>query len=263
MRPASPPGAVSPEGEPPNGSPVDLPEETGDEPSRSSSRRRRWPWVVLASVVALGLAAGVVVLTHRPTHTGAHPRTSPGSSPQPPFAFASATVKAVSVTGGGRRQAAAGVAGSVRTTLSGFYQAAFVDPEAWTGAVPSEAWNAFAPATRRQAQGDAASLTLGTVDGKIASLRVTASSLTVTVLFDENGRPQSAFADVNFEANAALEAGESLQVTNKARFYLQPISGSWLVTGYPSAHTDLIAPAPAASGSPSPSSPSPSPTGTG
>jgi len=235
-----------------------------DQHAQSSRHGRRWPWLALGSVIALGLVAGWVVLSHHRTSTAGHPRTSSSSPPSTPFAFAEGTVKAESLRVGRNRTAALDVADHVRTTLSGFYQAAFLDPRAWGGAVAPQTWTAFAPATRQQAQSDAASLTLGKVDGTIRDLLVTASSLNVTVLIDAHGRPQATFADVRFVATAVLEGGEDLRVTNSVHFYLQPISGSWLITGYPGARTILTAPAPQASGSPSPSPTAASgPTATG
>jgi hypothetical protein len=256
MRPASPPGANSPDQGSPNGPTTDPSAEDGE---GTRSRGRRWPWVVLGLGVAVAIAAGaMVVATRNRTPASSHPQPStPSGSPRPPFAFAEATVKAQSLRGGGNRKAAVGVADQIRGSLSAFYQAAFVDPRAWTGAVPAQAWTAFAPATRRQAQGDAASLTLGTVSGKITSFPVTDSSLTVTVLFDGHGRPQAAFADVSFQATPLLEGGEGLRVTNHVQFYLQLISGSWLITGYPSARTALTAPASSAGPTPSPTGPTP------
>jgi hypothetical protein len=244
---------------------VDPPTDATDrETTSSSGRRRRWPWVALGTVIVVGLAVGGVVISQRRPSTRNRPGVSPSSPPRPAFAFGEATVKAVSLRVARNRTAAVEVAGSVRATLSGFYQAAFVDPRAWTGNIAPQAWTAFAPATRRQAQSDAGSLTLGKVDGAITDLLVSASSLKVTVLFDGHGRPQATFADVRFVASAKLQGGETLRVTNNVHFYLQPISGSWLITGYPGARTILTAPAPQPSGSPGPSPSGPSgPTPTG
>jgi hypothetical protein len=218
--------------------------------------------MALAVALALAVAGSVVYLAgHRHTRIRSAPRPSPSLGPAPLFAFAPGPVETIPVAAGTSTQAATGAADSIRTALSGFYQSAFVDPRAWT-AVPAQAWTAFAPGVRRRAQGDAASLTLGSVEGTIASFLVTDSSLKISVLLDERGQPQAAFADVSFVATAVLVGGEKLQVENRAHYYLLPVAGSWLITGYPSAHTDLRAPAPVATGSPGASPSSPTPTGT-
>ena len=159
-------------------------------------------------------------------------------------------------TGNRNAAAARDAATEIQATLSAFYDAAFMDPTTREQGLPAGAWNAFATSIRERARNDAASLTLGEPGSRVDTLSITNASLSVRVLLDPKGRPDSAIANVVFEASGTLMGGEPVQLSNGASFLLQPIDGRWLVVGYPQAKTELEAPSP----SPSPSA---TPTSTG
>jgi hypothetical protein len=156
----------------------------------------------------------------------------------------------------GKRNAAAArdAATEIQTTLSAFYDAAFMDPRTRKQGLSAGAWNAFAPSIRQRARKDAASLTLGEPGSRVDELSITDASLSVRVLLDPKGSPNAAIATVVFEASGTLIGGEPVQVSNRASFLLQPIDRRWLVVGYPQAKTELEAPSPTPTGSASPSS---------
>jgi hypothetical protein len=169
------------------------------------------------------------------------------------------------IVSSGRSNAAAAqaVAVKVQTTLSAFYDAAFMDPKARGQGPASAAWNAFARPAQERAKADAESLTLGEAGSGIDRLSVTEASLSVRMLLDPRGRPQAAIAVVVFDASGTLKSGDAVLVSNRASFFLRPAGDNWLVVGYPSAHTEVQAsaptPSPAASASASPTT-SASPT---
>jgi hypothetical protein len=164
---------------------------------------------------------------------------------------------------GKRNNAAARTAATrIQTALSGFYDAAFMDPATWKKGLAAEAWDAFAEPLRDQAMSDAASLTLGEAGSSIDELSVTEASLSVRLLLDPRGRPRAAVATVVFDASGTLSGGEPVLVSNRANFLLEPEGSQWLVVGYPTAKTEVNTPSPGTSGSPTPTgSPSPSPGG--
>jgi hypothetical protein len=187
--------------------------------------------------------------------------TSPPVPPREAFVF---PLEKTTATSTGRRNNAAArtAATRIQTTLSAFYDAAFMDPTNRAQTLPPEVWNAFARQVRDKARSDAAALTLGETGPSIDELSVTDASLFVRVLLDPRGRPRAAVATVAFDASGTLRSGEAVLVSNRASFLLEPDGTRWLVVGYPSAKTEVETPtptpSPGASASATPSgSPSP------
>jgi hypothetical protein len=145
----------------------------------------------------------------------------------------------------------------IAASLSGFYDAGFVDPAAWGKPLPAAAWAPFAADVRAQAEKDVQTLTLGSTGAQLRSLTVIGSSIQVRVLFDPSGHPNTAVAALTFEALGVLKDGQDIDVTSEGSFLLQPEKGAWVITAYPSVQTTVQ---PAASTSPS-ASPTPTPTG--
>jgi hypothetical protein len=186
------------------------------------------------------------------------PATSPSLPPREAFVFPLSRTASVS-TGKRNGTAAKDAAADIQATLSSFYDAAFMDPNAWKQGLSADAWNAFATSVRERAMKDAASLTLGEAGSRLTELSITNASLSVRVLLDPKGRPEAAVATVVFETSGSLSAGEPVKVSNQASFLMQPIDGRWLVVGYPKAKTEVEAPSP----TPNPASGTPTPTGSG
>jgi len=260
MRPAPP-------GEPPSSQ--DSFHASGNEPiwtgpgrasrsrGQSGAGRFRAVWIG-AVIVLLGLIAGfIVVLLNR----GGGPRTSasassstPSAGPRVPLVLRLSRTSSVT-TAKRNPDAASNAAAGIQTTLSAFYDAAFMDPKTRKD-LPPDAWNAFAESLRKRAREDAVSLTLGDTGQSIKSLSVSQAGLSVRLLLDPKGRPQAAVATVVFDASGTLTGGEQVIVSNRARFLLRPFGKDWLVVGYPSAETSVESPpaSPSSSSSASPSS---------
>jgi len=103
-------------------------------------------------------------------------------------------------------------------------------------------------------------LGLGKADAPIATLQVTQAALTIQVLFNASGHPQSAQAAVMFQAAGRLANGQPIEVTNAATFILRRVSSTWLISGYPAANTQVTSPPPIPIPGPSPV---PGPTASG
>jgi hypothetical protein len=188
-----------------------------------------------------------------PSPAAAIPRTS--------FQFDAVSVR-ISALGGPQAFGASHDAGeNIRTSLSRFYDQAFVDPATWAKGVPTSAWNIFSPSVRGRAEQDATSLALGTQVPGLAQLFVSQASLSVRVLVDPRGHIQLSAADVQFGATGELQDGRFVVVMNRASFLFKSESGRWMIVGYPIASIDLLG-GPSASPAPS-SSVSPTPTASG
>jgi hypothetical protein len=212
--------------------------------------------LVVAAVV------GFVLLGGGGSPIGPSPTPLPTSPPAPPReAFVFPLDRTTATSTGRRNNAGARTAATrIQATLSGFYDAAFMDPENRKRGLPAGAWDGFAPRVRERARSDAEALTLGTSGPSITDLSVTEASLSVRVLLDPRGRPHAAVATVRFDAEGTLQTGESVVVSNRASFLLEPDGDTWLVVGYPRAETEVesVAPSPTPSVSVTPSgSPSP------
>jgi hypothetical protein len=218
--------------------------------------------VTVASLAIVLAAVGAYLLlgSGGTTSSTTAPRPTPSkAAPRLAFAFKVDAVNAISL---GRRSAteqAKEAAGAIAERLSTFYDHAFADPVAWRTGVPDDAWKVFAASVRERAKADADSFTPATTGVNLAGLIVSKSKLSVTVLFDNSGHPQAAFADVVFKGTGELKGGQEVDVENAVTFYMRPLSGTWVIVGYPQAETNVEAgsgasPQASASTSPSPGS---------
>jgi hypothetical protein len=244
---------------PPEGQGANTPQRAspGFESGFSAGPRRRRTGLIVAIVVIALVAAGVgafaLLRSGSTTSSSPSPGQGPTSTTTPArgvFAFEVNRLRPVSLSKRGVKQLAAQAAGSIARQLSTFYDRAFADPASWQKGVPDDVWNIFDSGLRARAKSDATSFTPGTTGVSLAKLDVTKSTLTVTVLFDPSGHAEAAFADVVFQGTGELKDGGAVDVNNAATFYLRPISGTWVVMGYPRAKTSIDAGAASPSSSP-------------
>jgi hypothetical protein len=239
------------------------------EPGFAAGPRRRKRGLVLVIAIAVvavaaGAGAGTFVLLR--SNIGATPTQAAASSPHRPaptkapprlaFTFQVDRLRITSLRARFSRARAAEAAAVIARRLGGFYDHAFADPTSWKTGVPNTAWNVFAASVRARAKADANSFTPATTGVNLVSLAVTTSRLSITVLLDTLGRPQSAFANVIFQGTGDLKGGQKVTVDNAVTFLLQPISGTWVIVGYPEARTKVeteTAGGPGSDASPSPS----------
>src|SRR6266496_3284328 len=174
-----------------NGDP--FPENEADtgrsEPPHTEVQSRSTGWWTLrigAALLALaGVTAGAFFLFRGGSPTAGPSHLPPARTPPPPprtaFVFPLSATGSVS-TGKMNAGAVRAAAAKVQTTLSAFYDAAFLDPATRRQALPASAWNAFARDIQEQARSDAASLTLGETGLNIDTLSLTNATLSVRVL---------------------------------------------------------------------------------
>ncbi len=227
-------------------------------PDAKGSRKRRLLWGGLGVVVAG--AAAALVLTLPQHHHAARPVATPSSRPSPapppraPFAFQLSGVTWTSYVSKDSPTNARKAAEQIRIGLSGWYDAAFVDPNEWKAGPAVSAWALFGPdVAQRARKKDAGSLSLGTVNG-LEILKATDPTLSVRVLLDPSLKAVAAVATVRFEAVGTLENGDLLSVSNSARYLFRLVGSRWLIVGYPKASTTLDE---------SPAPPVPGPTASG
>jgi len=213
-------------------------------------------------VLAALLTVAIVALANRkespppiarpsPQPTAPAPEPTPTSPPPPPpaFSFEDVTVRTTAVSSVKNHDAAVAAAQSVATSLSGFYDRAFLEQQTWSAGPPDDLWDVFSESLRTRARSDAASFSLGSAGPSIRTLEVSTATITATVLLDSGGHPTALLADVRFEAIGELEDGRGLDLTNRATYLFRPSGGSWLIAGYPDVRTDLKRmPAPSPSG---------------
>jgi hypothetical protein len=174
----------------------------------------------------------------RSSPTGNAPRpTPPPVPPRTPFRFRLVGVTTSPAEPGKGQPAGRSAGREIRSTLSGLYDRAFVDPASWEGPVPESVWEAFAPQVRPLARRDVASFTMPDVRGTLAAFEVERSSLSVQVLVAPDGRAAAAFAGLTFVAHAELVGGDGVLVWNEATLLLRPIEGEWLIAAYPQAES--------------------------
>jgi hypothetical protein len=163
-----------------------------------------------------------------------------------PFAFADPVVTVKAFGNAPPAAATAKVAEEVRASLSSLYDRGFVDPKTWSDGLPPDIWSGFAQAAAGRAEGDASSLTLGRQPG-LEQLEVTRSKLRVSVLYDAQRRAQAAIATVAFRAIGDMEDGSLLDLRSDATFLFRPVSGRWVITGFPASRVTAdsdVAPSP-------------------
>jgi hypothetical protein len=208
-------------------------------------------YVAVFGLILIGLAAtlagtgieragrGGIPSVPLPPFEGETPTPTPPPPPRTPFEFAIDRITPVGVLEGAVGEAARSAAERVRDTVSGLYDMAFANPRAWEPAIPAGVWGAFAPAVRQQARRDSASFTLSAVPAALQELHVTDASLAVQVLLGPTGRAEAALARVGFVAVGDLSTGQAIEVRNSALLMLRPVSGRWLIVGYPVADSEL------------------------
>ena len=237
--------------------PGDL-EPPEERPDAAGSRRRLLVGVLIIAVALAGAGIGAWAVIMTPKSTPGGSGTPAGPPARPPFFFRIGDVTADS-TGRSAANVASDASVEIAGQLSSYYDTVFMDPDTWKSGVPDRAWLLFDRSLRARAQQDSASLTLGPQAASLKRLRVENASVSVDVLIDPRGNPQTAVANVEFSARGSLVTGQPVTVTNTASFLLQLESGEWVVFGYPTANTSIDAQAPSPSASASPSSGATSP----
>ena len=203
----------------------------------------RWLALVLAVLGALAIAGAGYVLFFK---DDARPRVGrPHESPRTRFQFADPSIKLTAVAGKPTAASVRKQAEEIRSQLSAFYDAAFLEPETWQNGLPDDIWTGFTKGAAAKAAADAGALTLGR-QPRLVTLEVESSSLVLHVLLDGKKRPTAIVARAMVHAAGSLADHSTVDVASDAEFLFRPVSGRWMVAGFPAAKVriDSAAPSP-------------------
>jgi hypothetical protein len=238
------PGSTTDDDRPLDDRPLEVPSAAPDAsdvgpPGAPHPRIRRWIAVAIIVLVVAGVSA---VLLARHGTKGSTSGTPGGSSgPRASYVLPLVGLNQYRMRSGGSASTGTLVAAQIRDALSVFYDRAFLEPQTWSDGVPAQAWSVFAPDLASRAKADADSLSLGSSATRIGDLSVSSASLRVSVLFDPSGHATTATAVVELHASGTLKGGGAVQVAVNASYLLKPLSGRWVVVGYPVAKTTVDA----------------------
>jgi hypothetical protein len=193
---------------------------------------------IVLAVVLLGGGGGA------PQSEGRSPK--PGESAGGPsniaFVFRPPKVETVRVTGKVRVPDLRGGSAAITTSLSRLYDQTVIDRTHWVTGPPPSVWNAFAPDVRAKARTDAGAFTLGRSAALMKTLQVSSSSLTIRYLIDDHGRVVAAQASSYLKAVGELKDGRPVRIIATGELLLKQVSGTWLISGYPSASVTVASP---------------------
>lgn len=198
--------------------------------SRGGPRRL----LALAAVVAILALTGGLVLVR------AEDERPPGRAPsaEEPGELVPAilrmrlgNVQAVAVTDRVKVRRLADPAESVRQTLGSFYEAAFVDVDAWAGGRFPDVASHFIPEIRDQVRRDLGDLTLGKTTRVLTGVRWARGRAELRFLTGKQRQPVIAHANVSFKAMAL--AGETeVAVTHRGDYVLRRTDAGWRIASY-------------------------------
>jgi hypothetical protein len=208
------------------------PGRTQQTQQRSKVARRRAIAGGVAALVVIGVLA--LLLTNGKeviqTITGTKRET-----PQLVFALSKVSATTTTDTKPGKViDDATRVAADVQSTLTTFFQGAFVDPDVWDGDnyedLFKEVMDEGAAAT---ALNDIDTLTLGSGAGDIYDfVDPGRNKLVVKVLTDTKDQPSEAIATVMFRAGTEKDDGTFSSIEVTGTFFLRHLDGEWRIFSY-------------------------------
>jgi hypothetical protein len=163
--------------------------------------------------------------------------------PGPPFAFADPKIQTFLVRKRAPVPDLAAANQEITDALSHLYDQGVVSADHWRNGPPATVWAAFAPAIRSKAQSDRSAFTIGSSGSTLRSLNISSSSLTIRYLIDDRGKVASAQASATIRGTGEMDDSAPVDMLVTGRFLFEPISGRWLITGYPAATVTVASPA--------------------
>lgn len=241
--------------------PIDPPVTANRSERRSAARKRRVPLALLAAPVALVTVGVVLILVLGGGNNGVLGLGGGDDEPDdsvPEFEFKLASVDAVPTVAEADVDAlqsqAESVAANVEPLVDDLFTNAFLDPTNWREGDYEEILESFsddAASSARSAE-SLGTLTLGSTAGEVYQ-RVTPrkGSLRLTVLFDQEGAPDTVNVRVRFYALGERLDGTFTSIVSAGQLSLQDLDG-WRIVHFDVRRADREAEAP---------SPSPGPSG--
>ncbi len=212
---------------------------------RSTARRRRSPLALLLVPVVLVAAGVVLILVLGGGGKGGilGPITGGGEDDTvPPFDFRLSKTTVVATVEGADEEAlrsgAATVADEITPVLDDLYTNAFLDPTNWREADYEEVFAHFDEEAALPAREAVETLTLGATAGDVYE-RVTPrrGSLRFSVLFDDEGAPDTVVVEVRFSALGERQDGTFTAIVSTGTWFLKD-QGGWVVTAFDVSRAD-------------------------
>lgn len=207
-------------------------------PGRVRPRRKRGLFVLVAAVVAAGVAVPVILLL------------GDGEEEQKPGTV-SFQARPLGIEQGPDDIPGGAVGAESRKIvrlLEGWYQQAFVDPSRFGDGTFPEVRALFEPDAQAKFDGDLDVLTIGEARTQIRRVDPTRAAVDVTIYFDDRARPSFAVADVDFRATVLLtqESASPVSIVQSAVLHLRRQSdGAWRIFAYDATQNqDTVAPTP-------------------
>lgn len=239
--------------------PIDPPVTANRSERRSVARKRRFPLALLAAPVALVAVGVVLILVLGGGNNGV--LGLGGDEPDdtvPEFEFKLASVEAVATVAEADVDAlqtqAESVAANVEPLVDDLFTNAFLDPTNWREGDYEEIFESFSDDAAASARGaeSLGTLTLGPTAGEVYErVAPRKGSLRLTVLFDQEGAPDTVNVRVRFYALGERLDGTFTSIVSAGQLTLQDLDG-WRIVQFDVRRADREAEAP---------SPSPAPSG--
>ena len=229
---------------------------------RSTARKRRVPLALVLGPIALVLVGVVVILLLGGGESGGiiHRIVGGGEDDTvPAFDFrlgktsVVATVEEPEV--GALKAEAATVADQVAPVLDALYTNGFLDPTNWRDGDYEEVFGLFSDEAAPSAEQNVEILTLGATAGEVYdTVTPRRGGLKFSVLFDQEGNPDTVVAMVQFSALGARKDGTYTAIVSTGQIFLRDLGG-WKITAFDVQRADeeTQPPSPPPSSSTSPS----------
>ena len=213
---------------------------TPDRVQRGANKKRRLPLALLiVPVVVVAIGAAILLATRG----GGGSIIGGGDEPAPPFDFivkpATAIPTAPDADEAALSASADEVAQEITPLIDDLYTNAYLDPSNWRHDDYEEVFAAFAPQAAATAEQSVETLTLGSTAGNVFdTVDPGKSKLSYQVLFDPDGKPETAVVSVIFRAKAERKNGTYLAIVSEGEFFLRQIDGQegqedgWTITAF-------------------------------
>ncbi len=225
---------------------------------RSATGKRRTRLALLLAPVALVAVGVVLILVLGGGKSGGilGPIIGGGEDDTvPPFDFRSGKTSVVATAEDADPAAlqpqAKTVAEEVTPVLDDLYTNGFLDPTNWRDGDYGEVVDLFSDEAAPAAEQDLATLTLGATAGDVYdTVTPTRGSLKFSVLFDQDGNPDTVVVSVRFTALGARQDGTYTAIISAGELFLRDLGG-WQITAFDVQRSDKATRAPSPSPGPS------------
>lgn len=228
---------------------------------RTTTRKRKLPLALLVVPVVLVALGVVLFLVLTGGGGGGLIGIGDGDEDAPPFDFRVGRTLVEPTVADADEDAlqaeAEALTQEITPVLDDLFTNAFLDPANWRNGDYEEVFELFADGAAASAQSGVETLTLGASAGEVyESVAPTRGGLDYTVLFDQEGSPNTVVARVRFYALGERADGTYIAIVSAGQMFLRDLDG-WKVTAFDMRRNDRETTPP----TPAPSGTSPATTG--